>query len=185
MASGLLNISLRIIVSCLLLSAAAQAGSLPREDGPVGFGPESFPEQQAWQEGALELPAWPQESRLIRLDVNTGGAPFETFIDPASIAVGDDGVVRFTSVQVSSSGVWNVTYEGLHCGEKNYRRFAYGARERWHALPDSGWESLDSSGTGRYRYVLYHFFMCNPGEARKDAGRIVQALRYPPRRIQD
>jgi len=186
MASGLLNSSPGIILSCLfLLSAAAQAGGLPREDGPVGFGHQSPPEQAEWQEQALELPAWPLEGRLIRLDVNSGGAPFQIFIDPASISVSDDNVVRFTSVQVSSSGVWNVAYEGLHCGERSFRRFAYGANDSWHALPDSGWQALTSSGTGRYRYVLYNFFMCNPGEQQKDAGRIEQALRYPPRRIGD
>ena len=93
--------------------------------------------------------------------------------------------MRFTTVIVSPSGVWNVTYEGLHCGERSFRRFAFGANDQWHALPDSGWQALTRSGTGRYRYVLYNFFMCNPGESRKDAGRIVQALRYPPRRVGD
>jgi len=176
-----------ILLSCVLLlvPCAASAEKFPAGDGPVGFGPQSTTDKPEWQEQSPRLPDWPQADRLIELDVNTGGAPFRILVDPASISVGKDSVVRFTSVLVSSSGVWNVTYEGLHCGERLYRRLAYGSRERWHELPASGWLPLVNDGIGRYRYVLYNYFMCNPYAAQKDPGQIIQALHYPPRRILD
>ena len=89
-------------------------------------------DDQQWQEQGSQLPAYPQDGRLLELNMDTTG--FRTYIDPQSLTAGADKVVRFTSVLVSASGVWNVTYEGLHCGEKSYRRFAYGSAGQWHEL---------------------------------------------------
>ena len=179
------NLPERVLACLLLLPVTLFADSLPSEDGPVGFNPPRYEEKPAWQEQPVVLPAWPHSEHLIELAVNNRGAPFETFIDSNSISVAEDGVVRFTSVQISSNGVWNVTYEGLHCGKRAYRRYAYGIREQWHLLHGSDWQRLTTEGTGRYRYVLYKYFMCRTAESRKDASQIVQKLRYPPSFIQE
>jgi hypothetical protein len=155
------------------------------EDGPVGFGPESFPAKQQWQELAGELPPWPEPSRLIELDIDTGARGYRLYIDPQSLTVGKDRVVRFTSVMMSPAGVWNVNYEGLHCGKEQHRRLAYGANETWNELPDSIWSRLTKGGANRYRWILYHHYMCIPTESRKDAADIVRRLRSTPRMIGD
>ncbi len=103
--------------------------------------------------------------------------PYRVYIDPRSLQTGKDRVVRFTSVLVSPSGVRNITYEGLHCGERAYRRFAYGAQGSWHGLPGSAWQPVTRGGISGYRSVLYYRYMCNPAEPHKDAEDIVRQLR--------
>ncbi len=146
----------------------------PREDGPAGLTRPPPPDDQQWQEQGSQLPAYPQDGRLLELNMDTTG--FRTYIDPQSLTAGADKVVRFTSVLVSASGVWNVTYEGLHCGEKSYRRFAYGSAGQWHELPASDWQPLTTTGTGAYRKTLYYRYMCNPVEPYKDADAILRRM---------
>jgi len=153
------------------------AGSLPREDGPVGFTPDNLPGDREWQEQESELPAYPVQGRLLELDIDTGANPFHYYLDPDSLRAGDDRVVRFTSVIISPTGVWNVTYEGLHCGEKSYRRIAYGSGKQWHPLPNSTWQPIVGSGTQRYRKVLYEKYVCPPAETYRDADQILRRLR--------
>ena len=170
---------LRALFACLMTCAVLPvlAGSLPREDGPVGFTPDNLPGDQPWQEQAGELPPYPVQDRLLELDIDTGASPFRYYLDPASLNAGDDRVVRFTSVIVSPSGVWNVTYEGLHCGDRSHRRFAYGSGGQWHLLPETPWQRITGSGTQRYRKVLYEKYMCPTAEAYTDAEHILRRLR--------
>jgi hypothetical protein len=176
----------RTLCLCLLavlpLSVAAEI--LP-EDGPVGFEPKSYPGDREWLELGSELPPWPERNRLIEVDIDSTGRGYRLYIDPQSVTTGKDRVVRFTSVMVPPSGIWNVTYEGLHCGKQTHRRFAYGMNERWYELPNSAWSRLARGGINQYRSFLYNYFMCNPAGPHKDADDIVRSLRSAPSIIGD
>lgn len=177
---------LQAVCICLMLCMAqsVSAGALPREDGPVGLIPAPAPEEK-WQEQALDLPPYPEASRLLELDIDTGASPFRYYLDPESLSVDQDRVVRFTTVIVSPSGVRNVTYEGLHCGEQTHRRMAYGSGGTWHALPDTPWQRITGSGTQRYRKALYERYMCPSTEPLRDPEQILRRLRAGPPTIGD
>lgn len=171
---------------CLLLLSATGWADDTFEDGPTGgaWKDTSTP----WQEQVTELPAYPASlDRLLELNVSTQGLPYRVYVDPASLTVGDDRVVRFTTVMVSSSGVWNVTYEGLHCGERNFRRFAYGIDGDWQLLQDAPWQPVSGVGAYQYRKFLYENYLCDTGLRYQDAGELVRKLRYSsdPVMIQD
>jgi len=172
---------LRLVAMCICVSMCTPlpvvAGPLPSEDGPSGFTPEVLPTDKSWKELAAELPAYPEQARLLELDIDTGANPYRYYLDPDSLSSGDDHVVRFTSVIISPSGVWNVTYEGLHCGERSYRRFAYGSGKQWHPLPAAPWRPVVGSGTQRYRKVLYDDYLCPPDEPYRNAERLLRRLR--------
>lgn len=170
---------LQSLCACLLLCAAlpAAAGSLPREDGPVGFTPEAPPDDHPLKEQSIELPPYPERDRLLELDIDTGVNPYRYYLDPVSLSVGDDRVVRFTSVIISPGGVWNVTYEGLHCGDRSYRRFAYGSGKQWHPLHATAWQPVTGSGTQRYRKSLYEKYMCPTAEPARNPAQILRRLR--------
>ncbi|MGB5261525.1 MAG: CNP1-like family protein [Gammaproteobacteria bacterium] len=167
-------------VLCLSLwSASASADDIIVEDGPVGLGGEWKDTTTPWREQAAELPAYPVSlDKLIELNVSTQGLPYRVYVDPASLATGEDLVVRFTTVMVSSSGVWNVTYEGLHCGERNFRRFAYGIDGTWRMLHESPWQPVSGVGINQYRKLLYDGYLCDVGKPYQDADELVRKLRY-------
>lgn len=172
--------ALRLTVLCVCLLPGTvlpvRAGALPPEDGPVGtLVPPA--EEKAWQEQNVALPPYPEAARLMELDIDTGATPFRHYLDPDSLSVGEDRVVRFTTVIVSPSGVWNVTYEGLHCGERTHRRLAFGSGGQWHLLPGTDWERIGGSGTQRYRKVLYEKYICPATELTRKPDQILRRLR--------
>ena len=171
---------------CLLLFPAPGIPVDLPEDGPAGYYTQPDQPQAPWAELPADFPAWPGDiNRLIALDISTQGLPYKLYLDPASLTTGDDHVVRYTAVLISTSGVWNVNYEGLHCGERKYRRFAYGSDGSWHALKDSPWRPVTGQGVNQYRKFLYEEYLCDMTAGYRDAGELVRKLRYGNPRIND
>ena len=70
------------------------------------------------------------KARLLELGI-AAATEFRYFVDPATVSVGSDRIVRYVVVARSPSGVENVRFEGIRCpGE--YRIFAVGR-------PDGSW----------------------------------------------
>ena len=130
-----------------------------------------------WQEQENMLPAYPGQADLLEVDAGTDGLQYTVYLDKNSLVIGDDRVVRYTVVLESSTGVWNVSYEGLHCGEKRYRRFAYGFDGEWRPLPDSQWSPVSGGGANAYRRVFYERYICNPTDAPGSAAEILNMFR--------
>lgn len=164
----------RVLCGCLLLLVSPLTSAIDEE---TGWSPRRFIEPAPWQEQEGELPAYPEEDRLLKVATSTGGLPFRVYIDPASLVMGDDQVARYTVVIISSSGVWNVSHEGLHCGERAYRRYAYGFDGRWQPLEDSPWLPVSGRGANQYRETFYNLFMCNPTEPYPDAEQVLGKMR--------
>jgi hypothetical protein len=164
----------RALTVCLLL-VSPLAGGYGEES--AGWSPRTFVEPAPWQEQAQGLPPYPEQERLLEVATSTGGQPYSIYIDPASLTMGADRVARYTVVIISSSGVWNVSYEGLHCGEQAYRRYAYGFDGRWQLLDDSPWLPVSGRGVNRYRKTFYDVYMCNPTEPFPKAGQVLGKLR--------
>jgi CNP1-like family len=139
-----------------------------------------FIEAPAWKEEASGLPAYPENDRLLEVPASVPGYDFRVFIDPDSLSVGGDGVVRYTLVIVSSSGVRNISYEGLHCGSHEYRRYAYGSEDKWFPIEAAPWQKVSDTGMDHYRYVLYWNYLCSPMRTNLDASAMLRRLRNPP-----
>jgi CNP1-like family len=139
-----------------------------------------FIESPAWKEEASELPAYPEYDRLLEVPASLPGNDFRVFIDPDSLSVGADQVVRYTLVIVSSSGVRNISYEGLHCGSNETRRYAYGSDDKWFPIEASPWQRVSDIGMDHYRHVLYWDYLCKPLRPNLDAAAMLKRLRNPP-----
>jgi hypothetical protein len=93
------------------------------------------------EEVALALPAAPKADDLLRYTAGPGSSM--TFaIDAKSVSVGDDQIVRFSSVITSNSGVANISYEGIRCKTAERKLYATGR-------PDGSWN------TAGYRVAPY------------------------------
>lgn len=165
----------KLLIACLLLLVSPLASSYDEETG--GWSPPTFVAPDPWEEQQQGLPAYPEQDRLLELAVNMEGRPYSIYIDPASLTMGEDQVARYTVVIISSTGVWNVSYEGLHCGERAYRRYAYGFDGQWTPLADSSWQPLTDRGVNWYRKTLYNIYMCSPTEPFMKAEQVLGRLR--------
>jgi hypothetical protein len=146
-----------VLLICLLACMARQAVAF--EDGETGWQLHTQP-SEPWRELDSELPAYPLEKNLIETAASTSGMPYRVYLDPLSLSVTEDQIARYTVVIVSDKGIWNVTHEGLHCGKKAYRRYAYGVNGEWQELADSPWQPLQGSGVNAYRKAFYKNYMC-------------------------
>jgi hypothetical protein len=164
-----------VLYACLLLFVAPLASGY--DDEAPGWSPRTFIEPEPWQEQEGGLPAYPEQDKLLELGINTGGQPYKIYIDPDSLTMGEDLVARYTVVIISSSGVWNVSYEGLHCGERTYRRYAYGFDGQWQLLDDPSWRPVTGLGMNRYRKAFYDIYMCSLTEPYPKAEQVLWKLR--------
>jgi hypothetical protein len=135
-------------------------------------------EAREWREAEGAPPAFPRtkDGKLIEFPVS-GASSFRFFIDPASLAVGTDGVVRYTLVARSPSGFENITYEGMRCGVPGtYKVFALGNDGRW--SPARGeWREIEPRSVQRWHMELRSRYFC-PLRAKVDtADEAVDALR--------
>lgn len=158
-------------IMCLLTAMPAAVSAF--DDDATGWAPAYSEQEDVWQEQAVELPAYPVEDNLLEVDAGAEGLQYTVYLDKASLVKSDDGVVRYTVVLVSSTGVRNVTHEGLHCGERTFRRYAYGINDQWQPLADSPWKPLRGRGANSYRLVFYEKFICDPTRLNQSAGQIL------------
>ena len=167
----------RRIAKALWLLLATPLAALAVEDEPLGWANQYIEgEEEIWQEQQGELPPYPEKGNLLKVDVDTGGLQFTVYLDKPSLVKRDDGVVRYTVILVSSTGVWNVSNEGLRCGEKRYRRFAYGVDGRWQSLDNSPWLEVRASGANRYRGILYERYFCDPMKPNQSTKQMLESF---------
>jgi hypothetical protein len=166
-----LDRGLRLAVLLFIVSCGVRA------DEETGWNRGAVVEPPPWKEEVPQLPAYPENNRLLELPADLPGYDFRVFIDPGSLTVGGDRVVRYTLVIVSSSGAQNISYEGVHCGKHEYRRYAYGYDGAWHPIDASPWQRVTNTGIDHYRYVLYWDYLCSPLRTNLDTTEMIQRIR--------
>lgn len=157
--------------------AAAQAYQ-PKSDW------ERAQQERDWKETEVSLPAVPKGKGLIGFVVSSASS-FEFFIDPQSLSVGADGVVRYTMVARSPAGVETVSYEGIRCAGESYRVYAFVSGEAW-KRGDTQWRPIEPTGkVQRWHNVLRSEYFCPLGFSINTAAEGIDALRrggHPSRR---
>lgn len=90
--------------------------------------------------------------------------------------MGPDGVVRYTLVARSPSGVANISYEGMHCATRSYKIFALGNDGRWSSR-DSEWRVIESKVEQGWHHELRTNYFCPNRETIATAAEGLDALR--------
>jgi hypothetical protein len=169
------------LLACVLTAAALGAAAQNTNQMPptgTASGKSNYEEEQDklnWKEAEFAPPAYPKETDLIEFQVSSG-ATFRFYIDAASLSVGSDGVVRYTLVARSPSGVSNISFEGIRCITKSVRVYAQGAGGRW--SPRQGeWRDIEARTIQRWHNVLYFEYLCPRNRPIQTAAEGVDALR--------
>ncbi len=144
----------------LLISLQSPAKDRPFIDEPDTITRHDLVEKE-WQEGEVSLPDHYEEQNLQEFQMDNSSGNFRYFIDGSSLQISKDGVSRFILVIRSQSGVDNSSYEGMRCGEREYRVYAYGSKQGFKLMPGADWKHISKSGNENYRLVLYNGLICN------------------------
>jgi hypothetical protein len=124
------------------------------------FDEEFDDSEKPWEELAIQLPPIPKQANLLPFDVSATAT--QTFaIDPGSLTVGADGVIRYTLVSTSPSGAINISYEGIRCQTYEYKRYAFGqAGGTWERSRRNKWETIHGYAGNRPQAALAKDFLC-------------------------
>lgn len=138
------------LVLMLPLAAVAQA---------PGFG-EDHGGQVRRSETPVSLPQYPKPENYLPFQVSAT-MPFNFFVDAKSISVGAGREVRYSIIAKSSGGALNISYEGMRCGDGQYRVYAFGQPDKtWFEVRDPKWEVIRKNPRNAQRAVLFNDFFC-------------------------
>ncbi len=130
-----------------------------------------------WQE--TEVPAPPAFSRdkLLPLEM----PPYVSLqfgIDPASLAVTPDGIVRYVVVARSTSGAVTAFYEGIRCATAEFKTYARANNEGVWTRPNSvEWRALSANVPSKHPIIFARQAACDGATAASSVADIIRALK--------
>ncbi len=160
----------RSTTSALLLSLLCIAP-------PLTHAQTSYPDEKAWTETVVAPPASFSTEALIGFEVLKASS-LAYGIDPNTLTVGEDGVVRYVMVARSSSGALNVLYQGIRCATaetKTYGRLS--DKGAWNTSPDAPWQELSFRGATRPAMILARQGICEGRTVTGNAPKILATLK--------
>ena len=152
-----------VFALCMVVFTAAASAQTPAE------APE-------WKEDATPPPPAYSRDKLIPIEM----PPYVTLkvgIDPETVVVGADKVVRYVVVMRNTSGSVNAAYEGILCttGEvKTYARVS--SAGGWVLVTEPQWRPMTDNLPSRHAYAIAQQGACDGHTAAKRED-ILKALR--------
>ena len=137
----------------LLILPLAACAQTPRSETNYG-------DRDRRGEVAVPLPQYPRPENYLPFEVSAT-TPFVFFVDAKSVSVGADNVVRYSVIAKSADGGLNVSFEGMRCGERQFRIYAVGRSDNtWSEVRNSRWEPIRADQRNAQRAVLYRDLFC-------------------------
>ncbi len=146
-----------LLHSSAALAARASAPSDKKND---------YEEPVEWIEQELPAPLPFDAKRALPFAVE-GPSEMRFTLDPQTLQIGTDGVVRYVVLATSPSGSQNVFYEGVRCSVAQYRQYALWQNPtenrpegRWSFQKDSPWRDITRSAS-RLHVVSLRGVICD------------------------
>lgn len=131
-----------------------------------------------WKELDAPPPPALKQQGLIPVDIQ--GSTLRFGVDPASVTLGEDGIVRYVVVATGAEGAVNAMYEGVRCQTaevKTYARHTPGSG--WTPVAGTDWRPLHGPPASRHSLVIARTGVCLGHSANRSVATIVRDLRSP------
>jgi len=135
-----------------------------------------------WKETEAPPPPAFNRSRLIPIEM----PPYVSLkfgVDPATMTITRDGIVRYVVVAANATGSVTAMYEGIRCATGDVKTYArYAANGQWSSVKDPQWQGLGDNLPSRHAMALARQGVCEGrSAAASSVAEIVNALKYPKR----
>lgn len=98
-----------------------------------------------WKESDAPVPPAFKTTALIAIDM-PHYVTLKFGIDPDTLRITPDGIVRYVMVAVNPSGSVNAMYEGIRCATGNVKTYARaGANGLWSVVKEPEWRNLNDN----------------------------------------
>lgn len=138
----------------------------------------------AWSQTPADAPEWKEEKvappaysteKLLLVEM----PPYVTLtvgIDPATVTVGADGVVRYVVVMRNTTGSVSAAYEGILCTNGEVKTYARaGSAGGWVVADQPEWKPMTDNLPSRHAYAIAQQGACDGrGAAKREA--IIRAI---------
>ena len=151
----------------------AQAGTPPP--------PKTTAMADEWKEAEVPPPPAFSEARLIPIAMPSYST-LKFGVDPATLSITGDGVVRYVVVANSKTGGGgtNAFYEGIRCASEEVKQYARYSQGAWQPLKASEWQRIDDRNS-RYAKELSLQAVCRGHAPRTSVREMVQQMKNPLR----
>lgn len=173
-----------IRASLLALTLSALCGTALPQTDPArlierGADPNyrSSGESREWAESAVPpAPAF-DAGRVLPI----GMPPYTSLkigVDPQTLQITPEGIVRYVVVATSSSGAVNAFYEGVRCETDESRTYARWTGGSWQAVETQEWRRIPDVTTNHTK-ALAQQGLCRGRAPRVNTADMVRELRRP------
>lgn len=130
-----------------------------------------------WKEGAIPPPPAFDVAKLLTFEVSAASS-LVYGVDPATLSIADDGIVRYVMVATSASGVRNVFYEGLRCSSGEFKTYArYTPEGAWIKVTRPEWRSVFGNLPSRHALQFARSGACDNMTPASSVNEIVRRLK--------
>ncbi|HTJ93392.1 MAG TPA: CNP1-like family protein [Pararobbsia sp.] len=168
-----------------IVSAGPNDGTTPGMNGPAS-GEQStfqylFDRKSVFVEDKdVPTPPLPDYNALLPFEVSKN-TTLTFAIDPKSVSIGKDDVIRYTVVITSPAGARNVHYEGIRCGDGQQWKLYDVIDEdgtAWDTDTSTGWAKIEYNSINAYQNTLAQDYFCNFSTVAGNAKTIVENIRF-------
>ncbi len=165
---------IKTLVPVALASLLALCAPLTYAEGGNGT------DNPDWTEETVSAPPPFSTDRLVAIDMPVY-VSMKVGVDPETIVVGGDGVVRYVMVMRNASGSTNAVYEGIRCITDEVKTYArVSASGAWTMVANPVWKSVNDNMPSRHAQAFARQGACQSRLA-TSRREIVEALKAPKR----
>ncbi len=114
-----------------------------------------------WKESEAGPPPSFDKGQLIAIEMPRYFSS-RVAIDPATLSVSTDGVVRYVVVISNASGSINALHEGIRCATDEVKTYArYAPNGRWTLSADPAWQSMTGPLPSKHALALARQGLCD------------------------
>lgn len=130
-----------------------------------------------WKEGAAPPPPAFNVNKLLTFDV-LKASTLVYGVDPATISIGEDEIVRYVIVATSPTGVRNVFYEGIRCATGEYKTYARQTNEgEWSKVTNPEWRTVFQNAGARHVLQFAKTAACDNNSPTRTVDEMVRNLK--------
>jgi hypothetical protein len=126
-----------------------------------------------WKETETPSPPAFNKDRLIPIAMPSY-VSLRLGVDPATLTMTPDGIVRYVVVASNATGSINAMYEGIRCATGEFKTYArYTSSGQWASVSDPQWQGLEDNLPSKHATALARQGVC---EGRSASGSSAAAI---------
>ncbi|MDT8989524.1 CNP1-like family protein [Curvibacter sp. APW13] len=99
-------------------------------------------------------------------------------VDPSTVVIGSDGVVRYVAYMTNQSGSISAVYEGIRCPTDEVKTYArWNQSNGWLPIAEPVWKEINSNLPSKHAFAIARQGACDVRLPRSSVAEILGALK--------